>query len=172
MQWLHCGGTLTWASYDSKTVAAVMLLGALLDGVLNPMWDAEVCKRLYLKDKKPFRLRALHFALNSVIWTPACCLLLLGIEDALNSAIDLAFWSSPLAIAELENSAHAAMEVSAGPDAKLIDSATASSQLNAMSSLLGKFVPPPLRPFIKRLADVSSWTLLDELDDGVVPGDF
>lgn len=89
-QWLNARGRLTPGVLDGRSIAAIMLLGALLDGVLNPVWNAEIDRRLYFGGAdKPLHLRLLHVLLNSVIWTPACCLLLSGIEEVRVLALPL-----------------------------------------------------------------------------------
>jgi hypothetical protein len=172
VQWIH-DGELTLHTLDAESLAAIVVMGALLDGVLNPIWDAEVSKRLCLAKSPSFRLRLMHFALNNMIWTPVCCILLSGIEQAVSSGVDLAAWRFPWWVGPASASDSSVSLVQPVDMAEsLFNDATEASQLDALTSLVAQFLPPPLRLFLRRLVEVSSWTLLDSAaDNASVPGD-
>lgn len=184
LQWLPLGSQLS-QHVDVKELAWIATLGAVMEGVLNPAWNAMLVRSTARYGRNALRVRALRFALSTLIWTPICCAAVLVCEHVLledsqhldlspfqvsisNTADAARTWASEIDVqqalipqtAEPVSAARGVQEM----EGELADEVSASSAWQVVTSSLSRTLPAPLRPFLKRLANAGSWTVLDQLE--------
>lgn len=186
LQWLELGsGVLKTADWEE--VLWFALLGAILEGALNPWWQGALLERTAGYG----RGRVLRFALTTLVWTPICCGLAFAAEHLLFNGqhhLDLRAAAQSLVDgAETVRawladsiSTHAGGFNGPSPDGGLGGAPVAellqeeqgdlaedvewASTWQVVSSSLSRMLPAPLRPLAKRLASAGSWTVLDQLE--------
>ena len=170
MQWLSHPSDLAY-TFSLQEVLWMLALGAVLEGLMEPWW------RERLEHHTPAhgsdssaRVRALRFAITTLIWTPVC--------------IELAnLWDHLLVHGHLQEYLQQPMhlqrdvlhefgfDLTRGGDHRLIERQEASlgEDLSAtktwetIASGFMRLLPPPLRPMARQLSNAGSWTLLDQL---------
>jgi hypothetical protein len=184
-QWLTKRGDL-WATLDSAELLWLAMLGAVMEGALNPWWLSLLDKRTAQLGRSVPHVGILRFFLDTLVWTPLCCVLVFSVEHTffddhyhlVHSHSTESVANAGQAAQEYPQTAHGVdaagtaapvdtwdqETVQTGPEQALAEDVSSSRTFQLVATWVSRMVPMPLRPLLKDLASAGSWTLLDQIE--------